>query len=147
MLKQNKVGFIRRPSGSWSYDGICLANTWWKIGFTGEIVMISFTQQGHSIVSENQRTILRSKWNRIRDKLATRFSSQHGKLAPPQSTGHSASQVQVAEGVPVKAAWSGPAFTSSDTVGRNQSLARLDPPASPQSLRNCGARSDKPLIC
>lgn len=32
------------------------------------------------------------------------------------------------------------------TVGRNQSLACLDPP-SPESLRNCGARSDKPLIC
>lgn len=32
-------------------------------------------------------------------------------------------------------------------VGRNQSLACLDPPCSPASLRNCGARSDKPLIC
>lgn len=40
-----------------------------------------------------------------------------------------------------------PACTSSNTVGRNQSLACLDPPSSPQSLRNCGARSDKPLIC
>lgn len=36
---------------------------------------------------------------------------------------------------------------SSNTVGRNQSLAWLDPPYTPQSLRNCGARSDKPLIC
>lgn len=41
----------------------------------------------------------------------------------------------------------GPSCTSSNTVGRNQSLACLDPPSSPQSLRNCGARSDKPLIC
>lgn len=42
--------------------------------------------------------------------------------------------------------WSGPGCKNSNTVGRNQSLACLDPP-SPTSLRNCGARSDKPLIC
>lgn len=36
---------------------------------------------------------------------------------------------------------------SSNTVVRNQSLEWLDPPCTPRSLRNCGARSDKPLIC
>lgn len=55
-------------------------------------------------------------------------------------------QVQSAERVALHAEWSSPACTNSNTVGRNQSLACLDPP-SPESLRNCGARSDKPLIC
>lgn len=55
-------------------------------------------------------------------------------------------QVQFVECVTVNAEWSSPACTNSNTVGRNQSLACLDRP-SPESLRNCGARSDKPLIC
>lgn len=55
-------------------------------------------------------------------------------------------QVQSVECVALNAEWSSPACTNSNTVWRNQSLACLDPP-SPESLRNCGARSDKPLIC
>lgn len=71
--------------------------------------------------------------------------SQHRKTTTLCCAGHSLSHV--AECVTANSEWSSPACTSSNTVGRNQSLACLDPPSSPQSLRNCGARSDKPLIC
>lgn len=83
----------------------------------------------------------------IRDKLATQMSSQHWKLLPCKalvtlsfkSKWPSVSKpMQTDSAQPVK---------QQHKVGRNQSLACLDPPSSPQSLRNCGARFDKPLIC
>lgn len=119
---------------------------WWnklllsrtRICITDKMLMVCFS---------NQRPIIQSKCNMIRDKLATQISSQHTKLPPCRALVILFPESKWLRSYTASAEWSGPAWTGSNTVGRNQSLACLDPPSSPQSLRNCGARSDKPLIC
>lgn len=104
------------------------------------------TQHGYYFVANTKKPSCspNTTWSETNwlHKLSHSIESHH-----PVSTGHSLSKAQVAQCDTADAEWSGPSCTSSNTVGRNQSLACLDPPFSPQSLRNCGARSDKPLIC
>lgn len=96
------------------------------------------------IVSINWRTIMQ-RIQLQKQTCSTKWAHRTEKH-PRELWSFFHPQVQSAERVSLNAEWSGPACTNSNTVGRNQSLACLDPP-SPESLRNCGARSDKPLIC
>lgn len=85
----------------------------------------------------------------IRDKLVAQMSPHHLELPPCRALA-AFSLSLMSKGPSVwQLMWTDPAqpVKQRHTVRRNQSLACLDPPSSPQSLRNCGARFDKPLIC
>lgn len=135
--------FIRRPPGS---SDVLWCKTQWQ---TREKYLMEnlhhwrwwfvFNMNTLLYLKLKKKNIMQFKCN-IRDTLATQMSSQYGKQSAKQrSFSFTIPTCRVCHSR-CRVIW-----PNSNTVGRNQSLACLDPP-SPESLRNCGALWQAPHL-